>query len=51
MISALLVRGRNPLVEAWAVSIPVYDQFVTATTVAEIERESSPRSDPTLAKE
>lgn len=37
-VSALRVRGRNPAVEAWAASIPVADQFVTATTIAEIER-------------
>ena len=38
VVSALRVRGRNRPVEAWATSIPVGDQFVTATTVAEIER-------------
>ncbi|HET7387617.1 MAG TPA: PIN domain-containing protein [Nocardioidaceae bacterium] len=38
VVSALRVRGRNRAVEAWAASIPVADQFVTATTVAEIER-------------
>ena len=38
VVSALRVRGRNWLVEAWAVSVPVADQFVTATTIAEIER-------------
>ncbi|NED95907.1 type II toxin-antitoxin system VapC family toxin [Phytoactinopolyspora alkaliphila] len=38
VVSALRVRGRNRPVEAWAASIPVADQFVTATTVAEIER-------------
>lgn len=38
MVSALRVRGRNPSVEAWATSIPITDQFVTATTIAEIER-------------
>jgi hypothetical protein len=38
VVSALRVRGRNRSVEAWAASIPVGDQFVTATTVAEIER-------------
>lgn len=38
VVSALRVRGRNRVVEAWATSIPVGDQFVTATTVAEIER-------------
>lgn len=38
VVSALRVRGRNPRVEAWAASVPVTDQFVTATTMAEIER-------------
>ena len=38
VVSALRVRGRNGPVEAWAASIPVGDQFITATTVAEIER-------------
>ncbi|MGB6058342.1 MAG: type II toxin-antitoxin system VapC family toxin [Microthrixaceae bacterium] len=38
VISALRVRGRNPEVETWARSVPIPDQFVTATTVAEIER-------------
>lgn len=38
VVSALRVRGRNRPVEAWAASIPVGDQFVTALTVAEIER-------------
>jgi predicted nucleic acid-binding protein len=48
VVSALRVRGRNRLVEAWAASIPVIDQFVTATTVAEIERGviAKERSDP-----
>lgn len=38
VVSALRVRGRNLPVEAWATSVPLADQFVTATTVAEIER-------------
>lgn len=38
VVSALRVRGRNRPVEAWAASVPLSDQFVTATTVAEIER-------------
>lgn len=38
VVSALRVRGRNPQVETWAASVPVTDQFVTATTMAEIER-------------
>lgn len=38
VVSALRVRGRNPKVEEWTASVPVTDQFLTATTVAEIER-------------
>ncbi len=38
VVSALRVRGRNRPVEVWAASISLADQFVTATTVAEIER-------------
>lgn len=38
VVSALRVRGRNPAVEAWAAAIPVADQFVSALTIAEIER-------------
>jgi predicted nucleic acid-binding protein len=38
VVSALRVRGREPEVQAWAAAIPVTDQFVTALTVAEIER-------------
>lgn len=38
VVSALRVRGRNRSVEDWAIAIPLADQFVTATTVAEIER-------------
>jgi predicted nucleic acid-binding protein len=38
VVSALRVRGRNRPVEVWAASIPVGDQFVAATTIAEIER-------------
>ncbi|MGH3492597.1 MAG: type II toxin-antitoxin system VapC family toxin [Sciscionella sp.] len=38
VVSALRVRGRNRPVEAWAAFIPLADQFVAATTVAEIER-------------
>lgn len=38
VVSALRVRGRNRAVEDWAASIPVADQFVTAMTMAEIER-------------
>jgi toxin FitB len=48
VVSALRLRGRNRLLEAWAASIPVADQFVTATTIAEIERGviAKERSDP-----
>lgn len=48
VVSALRVRGRNPQVEAWSASVPVADQFVTATTVAEIERGviAKERADP-----
>lgn len=48
VVSALRVRGRNPSVEAWAASVPMADQFVTATTIAEIERGvvAKERSDP-----
>nr|WP_281379691.1 type II toxin-antitoxin system VapC family toxin [Flexivirga oryzae] len=38
VVSALRVRGRNRSVEAWAASVPLADQYVSATTVAEIER-------------
>lgn len=48
VVSALRVRGRNRVVEDWAASIPVADQFVTAMTMAEIERGvvAKERSDP-----
>ncbi|OHV03425.1 type II toxin-antitoxin system VapC family toxin [Mycobacterium talmoniae] len=48
VVSALRVRGRNPSVEAWAASVPVGDQFVSAMTIAEIERGvvAKERSDP-----
>lgn len=48
VVSALRVRGRNPVAEVWAAGIPVADQFVTAMTIAEIERgvASRERSDP-----
>lgn len=38
VVSALRIRGRNPRVEAWAVSVPIGDQFVSAFTIAEMER-------------
>ncbi len=48
VVCALRVRGRNPPVEAWSSSVPVADQFVTAMTLAEIERGvvAKERSDP-----
>lgn len=48
VLSALRVRGRNPAVETWVASVPVADQFVAATTIAEIERGviAKERSDP-----
>jgi len=48
VVSALRVRGRNPIVETWAAAVPVGDQFVTAMTIAEIERGvvAKERSDP-----
>lgn len=38
VVSALRVRGRNPSVEAWTASVPVTDQYLAATTIAELER-------------
>lgn len=38
VVSALRVRGRHPSVETWAASVPLGDQFVSAFTIAEIER-------------
>jgi predicted nucleic acid-binding protein len=48
VVSALRVRGRNPQAEAWVASVPVAVQFVTAPTMAEIERGvvAKERSDP-----
>ena len=48
VVAALRVRGRNRAVEIWASSVPAADQFVTATTIAEIERGvlAKERSDP-----
>lgn len=48
VVSALRVRGRNPSVEAWSASVLVADQFVTATTITELERGvvAKERSDP-----
>jgi len=38
VLSALRVRGRNRAVARWAASVPVGDQFVSAFSIAEIER-------------
>ncbi|MGB5934570.1 MAG: PIN domain-containing protein, partial [Ornithinimicrobium sp.] len=38
VVSALRVRGRNRPVEVWATSVPVGDKYVSAFTIAEIER-------------
>lgn len=38
VVSALRVRGRHPAVERWTAAVPVTDQFVTALTIAELER-------------
>lgn len=37
-VSALRIRGRNPEVEKWSDSVPLTAQFISAPTVAEIER-------------
>ena len=48
VVSALRVRGRHPVVEAWAASVRIGDLFVTAMTIAELERGvvGKERSDP-----
>lgn len=48
VVSALRVRGRNPAVQNWAESVPATDLFVTALSMAEIERGvvAKERSDP-----
>jgi toxin FitB len=38
VVSALRVRGRNRPVEVWAASVPVGDLFISAFSIAEIER-------------
>jgi len=38
VVSALRVRGRHLAVEAWAAAHPVADLYITAMTVAELER-------------
>ncbi|ETZ38112.1 PIN domain-containing protein [Mycobacterium intracellulare] len=49
VVSALRVPGRNPAVAAWADSVEVSEQFISATTLAEIERGVivKERTDPT----
>lgn len=48
VVSALRVRGRHPEVERWAATVPVPELFITAVTVAEVERGvvQRERSDP-----
>jgi predicted nucleic acid-binding protein len=48
VVSALRVRGRHPSVEAWTESVAVADQYLAATTIAELERGviAKERSDP-----
>lgn len=48
VVSALRVPGRNPAVAAWADSVEASEQFITATTLAEIERGviAKERADP-----
>lgn len=38
VVSALRVPERNPAVQEWADSVPASEQFIAATTLAEIER-------------
>jgi len=38
VVSAPRVRGRDPQAEAWAVTVPLNDQFVSVFTIAEIEQ-------------
>lgn len=37
-VSALRIRGRNPEVERWSSSVSFTAQFISAPTIAEIER-------------
>lgn len=48
VVSALRVRGRYERLQAWAAAIPVADQYVSALTIAEIERGvvAKERADP-----
>jgi predicted nucleic acid-binding protein len=56
VVSALRVVGSNPAVEAWTRSIPLTDLYVTALTIAEIERgvakkeKADPRQGATLRR-
>lgn len=49
VVSALRVPGRDPAVAAWADSVEVSEQFIAATSLAEIERGviAEERADPT----
>lgn len=38
VVCGLRVRGRNPSLERWAASVRIAEQFVTAFTIAELER-------------
>lgn len=38
VVSAIRVRGRNPKVERWTAGVPVNALYVSALTIAEIER-------------
>lgn len=53
MVSALRVRGRNPALEAWAVSVALSGAQVllASTTAAEVERGVASGSGPTPNKE
>lgn len=48
VVSALRVPSRNPAVAAWADSVDPSEQFISATTLAEIERGviAKERTDP-----
>ncbi len=52
VVSALRVPGRHPAVAAWADSVEVSEQFIAATTLAEIERGviAKERIDPAQAE-
>ncbi len=51
VVSALRVPGRHPAVAAWADSVEPSEQFISAMTLAEIERGviARERTDPTQA--